>query len=221
MNMPSTALAAILFGGLCVSACGGTGGGGGSTASSGSLKRVASNAAAITTIADPPPHIPRANADVDKDGDGQVGHYGMNRYDYDDKQIVYMGHPASAADRQSIAVVVKNYFAAAAAHDGAKLCAGMYSLIAESVPEDYGEPPAGPPGFSGKTCAVVLSKLFAQRGRERSVDTTGKLEVTGVRVREGKALALLRFGTAPIRYIWVRREYKRWKVDTLLDIGIP
>jgi hypothetical protein len=144
-------------------------------------------------------------ADNDRDGDGGA----------DDN---LWGHAASAADRRDIVALVKRYYAIAAAGDGARACAILYSLFAEEVPETYGEPP-GDPALRGKTCAAVMSKVFKQR-RRQLIQEAPSLKVIGVRIRGLRGLALLSFRGIGERDILVHREKRLWRIDALLDGGL-
>jgi hypothetical protein len=125
------------------------------------------------------------------------------------------GPRADAADRQEIVAVVKRYYAAAAAQDGAKACSLLYSGIAKSVPEDYGESP-GTPYMDGKTCAAVLSKLFEHRNGQPTADLAA-MEVADVRVNiYNEALVLLRLPTKTYDEVSLHREGKSWKILQLL-----
>jgi hypothetical protein len=138
-------------------------------------------------------------------------------FDGDDAPVRFFGHEASAAERQPITALLTHYYAAAAKEDGAKACPLIHSLIAETIPEDYGQTPA----LRGTTCAVVMSKLFKQHHRQLVIDSA-TLEVTSVRVEGGRALALLRFAKAPVpNHIPVHREGRTWKIWELLDGPMP
>jgi hypothetical protein len=138
----------------------------------------------------------------------------------DDIVVLNYGHAARAADERAITTLVNRYYAAAAADDGAKTCSMLYSILAEAVPEEYGQEPA-PPALRGTTCAVVMSKLFRQRHRQFAAEAAA-LEVTSVRVKGTRGLAVLRFATTPEpRKISVRREHGVWKIKELLDSGMP
>jgi hypothetical protein len=118
-----------------------------------------------------------------------------------------------------VSAVTRRYYIAAAHHDGGGACSLFYLLLRESVVENYGKPP-GPPSLRGKTCAVVMTKFFKQHHRHLSAEAAS-LRVTGLRVRRNRGTALLRLGKGPVRYILVARERGAWKVNSLLDIGMP
>jgi hypothetical protein len=135
------------------------------------------------------------------------------------KSIAQFGHVASPADRQAITALVKRYYAAAAADDGATACSLIYSPLSESVAEDYGQAPA-PASLAGTTCEMVMSKLFRQvPGQPSAVLAT--TEVTGVRVKGRKGYALLRSKTMPEGDISVERELGTWKVGILIGSALP
>jgi hypothetical protein len=136
------------------------------------------------------------------------------------KAIVDYGHAANPADNQTITTLVRRYYTAAAADDGAKVCSLIYSIFEEAIAEDYGRPP-GPASLRGKTCAVVMSKLFKQRHKQQVTDLA-RLQVTGVRLQGGKGYVLLSFGkTGPGRYLFVKREHSTWKINSLIDTEVP
>lgn len=139
-----------------------------------------------------------------------------NYRDSDDGSVVAYGHAAGAVDRRAITVLVQRYYAAAAAGNGATACALIYSIFAESIPEDYGQGP-GPPYSRGKTCAVVMSKMFEHFHSQMS----GAVVVTGVRVNGHQARALLGSSTEPAGFISAKRERGVWKIDQLVGEPLP
>jgi hypothetical protein len=151
------------------------------------------------------------DADFDNDTIKNKGYY-----DGDDGAIRGFGNAAIAAERRAIAALVKRYYAAAAASDGAKACPLIYSTLEEAIPEDYGQPP-GPAYARGKTCAVVMSKLFGHAHSQLA----GRFEVTGVRVEGREARALLGSSTVPASFVVVKRERGAWKIGALLGEPLP
>jgi len=199
LTLPSIALL-----GLGVGACGDSGKGVGSASESPS--RAAAATVAATRVQ------PRLPTDSDEDNDNPGG----SRYDADDSPVLRFGHAANHAEGRAIASLIRRYYAAGAVGDGASACSLLYSLLAESVVEEY----AQSPGLRGKTCAEVLSKLFKRRHRELTGDVAA-LEPTVVRVGGDHGLALVRFGAARERRVLLRRERGAWKMDVLLDLGVP
>ncbi len=156
------------------------------------------------------------SSDSDGDGDNPA----KTPHDKDDGPVLAGSHAAGPADRRRIEQLVTGYYAAAAKGDGALLCSLLYSVTAGSIAQDYGKPP-GPPALRGGSCAVVMSKLLALRARELAAKQAS-LRVVGVRVRGGRAVALLRFAGMPERRLTLRREHGMWKVSELFDtIAVP
>jgi hypothetical protein len=198
LTLPSIALL-----GLGVGACGDAGKG--TDSASGSPSSAAATVA--TTRAEP-----RLPTDSDEDNDNPGG----SRYDADDSPVLRFGQAANHAEERAIASLVRRYYAAGAAGDGASACSLLYPLLAESVAEEY----AQSLGLRGKTCAQVLSKLFKRRHRELAGDVAA-LALTVVRVGGDRGLALVRFGATRERRVLLRRERGAWKMDVLLDVGVP
>jgi hypothetical protein len=213
VRKPLLALLALLAAaplslGIC--ACGGAG------TESTSASNVTSTTAATTTSTSESAFAPTATkADSDKDDD--VG------APYDDKSndaVLNVGHAASAGDRHKIVALIQSYYKAALRGDGAKACTMIYSTLAESVPEDYGTSPPGPPYMRGTTCPAVLTLLFRHYHSQLALELP-KLKVTRVRLEEHHGLAVLRSGTMPERQIPVAREGHVWKLSALLDSQLP
>jgi hypothetical protein len=210
MSSPLIPLTIALLG-ASVGACGNADKRTRSASQSSASAAIAGGAAARTASATTP-----AQSHLSTDSDNDNDNPGHSRYDSDDRPVLYFGHAASAADGRAIAGLVKRYYAAGAASDGAAACSLIYSLVAESVAEEYGQSPP----LRGRTCAVVMSKLFKQRHRELVADVAG-LEVTRVRISGDHGLALLRFGPTRERRVLVRRERGACKMGVLLDVGVP
>lgn len=131
----------------------------------------------------------------------------------DDAKFLNYGHAATGRELQEIKTLVTSYYAAAAAEDGAKACSLLIPFIAESVAENYGHTPT----LSGKTCAVVMSKLF-KLNHQLLVGKSATLKFYAVRVGGAKALTVLSFATLPeVRLIAERRVDGTWRMLDLLD----
>lgn len=138
-------------------------------------------------------------------------------YDSDDRPTRSYGHSVGPAERHAIATLVRRYYAAAAAGDGATACGLTYYLLAESIPEDYGRPP-GPLYLRGaSTCAAVLSLVFKHFRAQLATPPA----VTDVRVSDRRAAALLGWTSLPAGSIELRREGRVWKIDQLLAAPLP
>jgi hypothetical protein len=205
---------------ISVSACGGASKGTGSTS------HASSNAAATngtTPATTPSTTTTTTSSSTTGSSTTTTGNHAKDSNDgdsdsssNDDVEVLDYGHAANAADERTITALLKRYHAAAAAGDGATACSQIFSLMAEAIVEDYGEL-AGPANLRGKTCAIVLSKWFKLSHR-KMVANAATLEVTGVRIKGKKGLALLRFGaTGQPRYIPVRLEFGVWKIYSISD----
>jgi hypothetical protein len=154
------------------------------------------------------------DADADSDSKARESSKGYN--DGDDSVIGNIGHASSPADKRTIAILVKRYYAAAATANGSRACSLMYSLYAEAIPEDYGKA-AGPYYAHGNTCAAVMSKLF--KHNHGTLDAA--FQVTNVRISGNRAFALLGSTTLPARFMILRREHSTWKIDDLFGEQLP
>jgi len=151
------------------------------------------------------------------DGDGDE----PNHRDRDNYSTRHYGHAASAAQERAIAALVKRYYAAGAAGDGAAACALIYSGLADSpnlgeMAETVYPPAPGVPPLHGQSCARIMSLLFEEDHRRLAADLA-TVVVTSVRVKGNKGLVLLGFRATPERLFPVRRERGAWKTEALLD----
>jgi hypothetical protein len=134
---------------------------------------------------------------------------GRSYHDSDDKVILHFGHPANAADRRAITALVNRYYAAAAAEDGATACALSFSILAESLPEDFGHAP-GPLFLRGaNTCTAVLTRIFTHNHAQ----FVELFKMTGARVEGNEGRVLLGSTTKPASFNEVKRERGVWKID--------
>jgi hypothetical protein len=202
--MKRTLLAVCLAAlGMGLSTCGGETG----TTRSGS-GRVGTTSTSYSPNGNPLPHVKDSN-DLDNDPNSN-----------DDSPIVGYGHAASASEFHAIAMLIKRYYRAAAADEGAKACSMLLSTFAETVAEEDGTA-SDRPYLRGKTCPVVLSKLFKLRHHEISAQLPS-MKVTLARVGSETALVLLSVSTTPEpQKISVAREGSAWKMKELLDSGMP
>ena len=129
--------------------------------------------------------------------------------------IAAYGQAANASDAQAIATLVKRYYAAAAAEEGAQACSLTYYIEVETLPERYGGPP-GPRWLHGaSTCPALLTRVFKHFHNQ----LTGAIDVKAVRVRGVSAQALVGFPGLPDGVVKIRREGDVWKVDGLLAVA--
>jgi hypothetical protein len=217
---------------LCVAACGSTsqGVGSASRSASGAATEAAGGGPASSNITgdydgDDDYSNQRSNdGDNDdstkpKDRDNDSDSSGKSYFDSDDSSVRGFGHAADSAEGRTIASLVRRYFAAANAGDGATACSIMVPGIARSVPEDIGGP-AGPLYARGTTCAVVMSKAFVHYHRQIAAHAA-TLRIAAVRVKRGNGVAVLAFNRLPGREIHVAREGDVWKIQATLDAELP
>jgi hypothetical protein len=199
---------ALLSTGAC--ACGGASPG---THSAAHVSTSARAKEATTTASD---ESPLANSTADDDRDNDVG---APNDDTHNSGALDFGHRADASDQRAIAALVKRYYAAALAQDGAKGCSMIYSTLAEAIPEDYSQTPGVPYMRGAKTCATAMTLLF-KHYHPLLVLELPKLDVRRVRLEERHGLALLSFGALPEREISVTREGRTWKLTELRDVEL-
>lgn len=143
------------------------------------------------------------HSDRDNDGD----------HNDDDGNVLGFGQAANAAQLRSIAALVTSYFDAAAAADGAKACALLVPLQAESVVEQDGRSPS----LRGDSCAVVMSKLF-ELHHQLLLGKASAMKIIAVRIQGDVGLVVVEFPEIyEARQIGVRRTGDSWKVFDLLD----
>lgn len=190
---PPAGIFLIIAIGLGTAACSGSGGSTASHLHSGAGAGAASGAVNSSTHKN------------DRDNDGDEND--------DDGRYLYYGHAADAADRRVSTALITRYFAAAAAENGARACALLVPLLTESVVEENGHSPA----LRGRTCAVVMSKLFKLHHRLLA-EKSASLRVIAVRVEGYKGLVIFEFPEIPeVRLIAERRVHGTWRVMGLLD----
>jgi hypothetical protein len=145
---------------------------------------------------------------LDRDNDGDNND--------DDWHVLAFGHPPDSTDEHAMVALVHDYYTAAVAADGRKACTLLTPFVAESVVESYGHTPT----LAGKSCAVVMSKLFKHHHAElvRKVST---LKVMRIGIREASSLVALEVPSIQeARQVTLRRSGGRWTMLTLLDGNI-
>lgn len=195
---------------LCLGACGSSAK---TTSSPSDTGTTVVSTVTAPTETTPAPVETRADADHDNDihAPGDDTRNGST-LDY--------GHAADSSDNRAITALIKRYYAAAEAENGAAACSMLYSVFAEGVPEDYGQSPPSQPYMRGSTCPAVMTLLFKHLHPQLALEVP-KLQVARVRLVEHRGLVVLHFGALPEREIYIEREGHTWKVDTLLDNAMP
>jgi hypothetical protein len=159
------------------------------------------------------------------DADDDDRHSGAEPTDRDDAPVRHYGAAGTAGDMNTMAVVLKRFYAAAAAGDGARACGLLSAKLAHGhrlerfVPEEY-RPTQGATIFQGRGCAKVESTLFSIDREQLRAQSTSML-LPEVRVRGRHAIAIVRFKHFPERQIALKLEDNGWKVDALMDSLVP
>jgi hypothetical protein len=165
------------------------------------------------------PTVPSAGYpkwDGDPDGDDEGRRYSAGREDARPLLAAYPQLP-SDSERQTIATIVKSYFAAALAGDGASACRLLAASIASGftaggVPSERG---------SGSRCIASLDQLFEQEHRRLAADEPSTMTITSVRLKGDAGMVFLGFRSAPETEILVSHEDGAWKLDALVDSVLP
>jgi hypothetical protein len=217
-------LALLALGLLAVgaAACGGSG----SSKNAASASRVSSQSTTVATnppdtaspaVASRPPHpftVPKATRrDLEK--------YDRDEDDYvhvpDDNNPAPTGFTAaSPSDKQAITALVKRYYAAALAGDGARGCSMFSAQFAKAIPLDYGK--LGPAFLrrAKRTCPGVMSVYFTHEHTKLAREVP-RMAVVRVSVNGNQGVAFLRFGALHERGITEIREGGAWKISAVLD----
>lgn len=155
--------------------------------------------------------------DPDVDGDNDR----MKRrgyYDHDDGKIRAYGHRPSAEDERALTALVKRYYAAASADDGAAACSMLTPTFAKSIPLDYGRGSAGPAFLrSATTCPGVLTLLLEHAHAQASAPIT----VKRIRVKGARGLVLIGAPGVPAGYLEAQHEGGAWRLVGTLASPLP
>jgi hypothetical protein len=133
-----------------------------------------------------------------------------------EESIRRYGTGADAATETAIATAVQEFYGAKAAGDGAGTCALLASETRKSLTQTLGR--SGE--LKGKGCGAIISRLLQDQD-PRYRDRIEQVEVTGARVEDDRALALIEIEATPEEVIPVRREGGSWKVAAFAGSDIP
>ena len=132
--------------------------------------------------------------------------------DEDDSTILNFGHAVSPRVESELKALTKRYYALALAGNGAKACSMLYSATATEVVVEQDDW-----GVSGKTCPVVMSKIFQQRHRQIAAELRS-FNVVRVRTDGLSGYLVVRTPVSPVaREFSARRVGHAWKVGQPLD----
>lgn len=131
--------------------------------------------------------------------------------DSDDREAFAFGHsPGSASS--AINAVVKRYFAAAAAEDGASGCRLLIPSLASTVP-DANVGANGAVRGRRSTCAAALQSVFTHYHGELE----GTVQVASIRVKEATAQVIVTSRTLRAGEIFLTRQSGSWWIEELLS----
>jgi hypothetical protein len=177
--------------------------------------RVASRAHGGISTA-PPTEPVAAPAAADRDHDGDSGSADIDPAN----ALGFAGRASRAPDRTAITALIKRYYAAALAQDGAKACGLFYSPLVEAAAEDYGVPGGPRYALGAKSCPEVATDVF-HHFHAALVAEVPRLRVLRVLVRRRQGAALVGFGPLPERELSLILEGRRWRVSALGDRELP
>jgi len=145
--------------------------------------------------------------DGDKDGDDGPN---ASKAGQDDTTLFasYHGQP-SRTEARAIATLVKRYYIASAAEEGASACALLSVEISKGLESNRSQ--AG-----HISCAVAISPLLAQQHQLLTLENPATMAVAGIHLRGNLALVALRFKRSFESTILTVREAGTWKIDALL-----
>jgi hypothetical protein len=217
--LATLATLAPLAAGVGLSACGSSAG---STHSAGSDSRsaIVETVAGITSTVPITPTMMAggyAKDDADGDNDDENGRQHKSTANDDAATLAEYGHPVAAAERRQIEAVVKRYYAAAVAGNGAVGCSLLFSSLAAALAN--GQSQSTPSGRAA--CAAAAAKMFDEKHQHWVSDEVATMVVPSVNVRGQFGLAVLGFHTQPEGKILVQREGHAWKLGALLDSEMP
>lgn len=211
--------ALLALGLLCVgvTACGGSGKSASTSAGASAVSSTGTTTVDTTSPA-AAPATPAANRNPTPSR-RQLEKYDRDEDDYmnvpDDHNSAPPGYvPANAADKQAIMALVKRYYAAALAGDGARGCSMIDPGLVKAIPLDYGKLGAPYLRRAKGTCPAVMSLMYRHEHRllAREVpQLKARVSVDG-----NQAVAILRFGLHE-RGIAEVREGGAWKIAAVLD----
>jgi hypothetical protein len=150
--------------------------------------------------------------DGDKEADDGTG---VSKGTNDDPPfLAAYGDEANQATKRAVTAVVKAYYAAAAADQGAKACSLLDTSLASGLAEQQAS-------GSGQNCTSALSLMFQQQQRQFVRDEVATMAVTKVRISGHQGLAVMGFKAMPESDILLALEGNRWKIGALFGSELP
>lgn len=154
--------------------------------------------------------------DGDTDFDDEPSYHGVPKSD-DLSLLRSSGPKAGPAESQTVGGLVKSYYAASAAEDGARACAFLYSSLAGGLEAGQG----GPSGSADKGCTGPMSVLLKQQHQHLLAENVATMTILGVYLKGNTGLVVLGFKNSPESDMLVEREGRTWKIDALFDSEMP
>ncbi len=166
-----------------------------------------------TTVATPGGYLKN---DGDKDPDDLTHNALSPEYD---SPILFAHFPRKAdpADTRAVAAIVKSYYAASAADEGAKAC----SLLTAGLADALGTGRGRSTGSASGGCAESMTRLLRQQHQGPTPAEVSTMVVTSVHVKGNLGVAALGFKGTSESEILVEREGHAWKVDALFGGLMP
>jgi hypothetical protein len=155
-------------------------------------------------------------SDGDRDDDEAKKEKGIGAEDL--RGILAAGHGANAADKSAITTVVRSYFLAATAGDGAKGCSLLASNLATAVAAEENQPTAT---GNKSTCATSLTQFFKEQHERLVAEDVKTMVFTGVHVEGDFGSVTLGFKAMPQTEMVLQREGHTWKIAALFDSPLP
>jgi ketosteroid isomerase-like protein len=162
---------------------------------------------------DPTHRYLASDEDDDQDDDGDPRYY-LKPSMQDTFVPPWEGARASRSDRLAIAALVKRYYTAAAAEDGAQACAMLSADIVAGLSE---EPQSSSSPTRQSACAVALSRVYKTQHRLLEEDDVSTMVIADVRINHDVATAIVGFRSMPVGSLRLRRQKGAWKIDAILD----
>jgi hypothetical protein len=135
--------------------------------------------------------------------------------DPDDDARLNFGHAASARETRKFMALVRRYFTAAAAGDGAKACSMLYFVVIRTTVVDEDGHMLGL--RRGTTCAVVMSKLLKLQHRQ-VLSYLESLKAVRIRTDGIDTYIIRRVPAFPTAHVFsLRHDGRVWKIGQPLD----
>lgn len=156
------------------------------------------------------------------DGDGTYDDSGGDSGE--DRRQRSWGREAAPAQRHAVAKLVRRYYGAALAGDGAAVCGLLAPAFAHGNAARGAVPPEyvalmDPSDLRGRRCAQIATRVLAASRVQLQAEGDSPL-VSDVRVLGRRALALLAFRTMPERLLRAVHERGWWRLVQVLDSEI-